>query len=55
MFEDAPNGTTGALAAGMQAVLVPDSDLPQEAREPATLVLRSLCDFRPEVFGLPPF
>ena len=55
MFEDAPNGVVGARAAGMQVVMVPDPIVPEEKRQPATQVLNSLCDFKPEDFGLPKF
>ena len=55
MLEDAPNGAQGAITAGMQAVLVPDSGVPEERRKPATLIINSLEDFKPELFGLPAF
>lgn len=55
VFEDAPNGVRGARLAGMQTVLVPEKFVADEQREEATLVLDSLEDFRPEMFGLPAF
>lgn len=56
VFEDAPNGVRSAVAAGMQCVMVqPDSMIADEQRNIATLVLNSLEDFQPELFGLSPF
>ncbi|KAJ8919019.1 hypothetical protein NQ315_016924 [Exocentrus adspersus] len=54
VLEDAPTGIRAARAAGMQAVMVPSVEVPEELRKPANLVLKSLSDFKPELFGLPP-
>uniref|UniRef100_A0A1I8J2V8 pseudouridine 5'-phosphatase n=2 Tax=Macrostomum lignano TaxID=282301 RepID=A0A1I8J2V8_9PLAT len=57
VFEDAPNGVEAALAAGMKVVWCPDprADTSVHAGNPSVTVLRSLEDFQPETFGLPPF
>jgi len=55
VFEDAPNGVEAAVSAGMQVVMVPDHSIPKDATQKATVVLKSLEDFKPELFSLPPF
>ncbi|XP_044018435.1 pseudouridine-5'-phosphatase isoform X1 [Aphidius gifuensis] len=55
VFEDAPNGVQAAVSAGMQVVMVPDSNLPKDLTKKATKVIGTLLEFKPEEFGLPPF
>ncbi|KAL7306401.1 hypothetical protein TKK_0001819 [Trichogramma kaykai] len=55
VFEDSPNGVEAGLNAGMQTVMVPDPELPRNLTGRATLVIDTLENFKPELFGLPKF
>ena len=56
VFEDAPNGVEGALAAGMQVIWVPDPNMNTALfRDRVNAVYKSLEEFRPEDAGLPPY
>lgn len=55
VFEDAPNGVMAAISAGCQCVLVPEYYVSDEMRKGATIVVNSLEEFQPELFGLPAF
>lgn len=55
VFEDSVLGVASATSAGMQCVMVPAPWMPNEGKTKATVVISSLTDFKPELFGLPPF
>lgn len=54
-FEDSIHGLNSAIAAGMQCVMTPDEHLSMDDLKPATLIIKTLEEFKPELFGLPPF
>jgi pseudouridine-5'-monophosphatase len=55
VFEDSPAGVEAALAAGMPAVAVPDPNMESSRYPGALAVLRSLEEFDPAPWGLPPY
>jgi pseudouridine-5'-monophosphatase len=56
VFEDSPTGLASAVSAGCQCVLIPDPRYDRLRFESqATLVIDSLNDFEPQLFGLPKF
>jgi pseudouridine-5'-monophosphatase len=55
VFEDAPNGLRAAYTARMQCVFIPQVKIENEYEEKAAVILKSLEEFKPELFGLPAF
>jgi pseudouridine-5'-monophosphatase len=55
VFEDAPVGVRAARAAGMSVIAVPDPNLDESDFGEAQQVLRSLEQFDPAEWGLPPY
>ena len=55
ILEDAPNGVQAARAANMNVVMVPDPRIDPSLCTNASLCLKSLNEFDPEPWGLPPF
>ena len=54
-FEDSPTGLASAVASGCQSVFVQANPKIDPSQYNPTLVIDSLVNFKPEVFGLPPF
>ncbi len=54
VFEDSPAGIEAARAAGMFAIAVPDPNMDDGAFAMAHQIIRSLNDFDPTFWGLPP-
>ncbi|GAB4838236.1 glutathione synthase [Ancistrocladus abbreviatus] len=55
VFEDAPSGVHAAKNAGLSVVMVPDPRLDCSHHNAADQILKSLMDFNPVDWGLPPF
>ena len=55
-FEDTPTGCRAAVAAGMQTIAIPDFSCGNVdvGAFPGAVVLRSMDDFDPVAYGLPP-
>jgi pseudouridine-5'-monophosphatase len=55
VFEDAPAGVRAARAAGMFVIAVPDPNLDLQTLADSHGILRSLEQFDPAAWGLPPY
>ena len=59
VFEDAVNGIKAASRAQMRAIFIPDPKMPLDVALAVdgypSATLRSAHDFKPELFGLPPY
>ena len=64
VFEDSVSGVLAGCRAGMQTVWIPDDKLDKDQQQDhkkknpdlrPVLILKSMLDFKPELFGLPPF
>jgi pseudouridine-5'-monophosphatase len=55
VLEDSPVGVAAARAAGMSVIAVPDPNLQAAVFREADDVLRTLSEFNPATWGLPPF
>ncbi len=55
VFEDSPVGVKAARAAGMAVIAVPDPHLEPDIFPEADCILRSLVEFDPAAWGLPPY
>jgi pseudouridine 5'-phosphatase len=55
VIEDSPNGVQAGISAGMQVMMVPGDAISDEQKSKATIAIKSLEDFTPELFGLPPY
>lgn len=55
VFEDAPNGVQASEAANMVTVFIPNALINPNSYPNVRNILKSFEDFKPEVFGLPPY
>lgn len=55
VFEDSSNGVLAAKAADMGVIMVPDRRLDKSLYHDPTQVIFSLEEFKPELYGFPPY